>query len=283
MTAGHRTDLPGATSGVLVLRLAGPLQSWGESSRFNRRRTAAEPTKSGVVGLLAAAQGRRRTDPIDDLAALTLGVRTDRPGSLLRDFHTVSDYRGIPLRSAAVNATGRQKPTAPPKRTHVTHRFYLQDAVFVAALSGPEDLLGKLAEALGSPAFPLALGRRSCVPTQPVVLPPFREHSAAAVPGPLWHGDVLEVLGQVPWLGAGRPRQWDPPRTDTGTIRLPVLVDDPCGPDRRGDNPVSFDPLNRSFVERPVRWAWVGAPTGSASRQPSVSGAVHDPFAVLGR
>jgi len=106
---------------TLVLRLAGPLQSWGGHSQFNRRETAGEPSKSGIVGLLAAAQGRRRQDPIEDLLHLQLGVRTDQPGSLLRDYHTVSDYRGRPLLSAMVGGKGTQKPTS--KHTHVTERF----------------------------------------------------------------------------------------------------------------------------------------------------------------
>lgn len=73
---------------VLLLKLAGPLQSWGSGSRFTERGTQHEPTKSGVVGLLAAALGRRRTDPVDDLAALDFAVRIDQPGLLESDFQT---------------------------------------------------------------------------------------------------------------------------------------------------------------------------------------------------
>ena len=123
---------------VLVLRLAGPLQSWGSRSAFNRRETSPEPTKSGVVGLLAAAAGRPREHPLDDLLPLRLGVRVDQPGTLLRDYHTVSDYRDRPLLQAGVNAKGVQKPTSPVKETHVTTRYYLQDALFVAAVAGPK-------------------------------------------------------------------------------------------------------------------------------------------------
>ncbi len=65
----------------LVLRLAGPMQSWGGRSQFNRRDTLTEPTKSGLIGLLAAAQGRRRQDSIEDLLGLTFGVRTDQPAA----------------------------------------------------------------------------------------------------------------------------------------------------------------------------------------------------------
>ena len=72
---------------VLVLRLAGPLQSWGVSSKFNIRESGTEPSKSGVIGMVAAALGRRRGDSIEDLAALRFGVRRDQPGTVTRDFH----------------------------------------------------------------------------------------------------------------------------------------------------------------------------------------------------
>ena len=45
---------------TLLLRLAAPLQAWGADSKFEPRKTAREPTKSGVIGLLAAALGLRR-------------------------------------------------------------------------------------------------------------------------------------------------------------------------------------------------------------------------------
>lgn len=68
---------------VLLLRLAGPMQAWGVRSRFTVRSTELAPTKSGVIGMLAAAVGRRRTDPIEDLIKLRFGVRKDQPGPVL--------------------------------------------------------------------------------------------------------------------------------------------------------------------------------------------------------
>ncbi|GAA3884813.1 type I-E CRISPR-associated protein Cas5/CasD [Streptomyces sedi] len=82
---------------VLLVRLAGPLQSWGVASRFARRDTLNRPTKSGVVGLCAAALGLPRDAPLDDLAGLLFGVRADHPGTPLRDYHTVGGGR-FPLR-----------------------------------------------------------------------------------------------------------------------------------------------------------------------------------------
>jgi CRISPR system Cascade subunit CasD len=278
----------------LVLRLAGPMQSWGSHSQFNRRETDAEPTKSGIVGLLAAALGRRRADPIEDLLELRLGVRTDRPGSLLRDYHTLSDYRGGPLPSAAVNAKGIQKPTAPAKYTHVTQRYYLQDAVFVAAVNGPHDLLSALAAAVRSPAFPLALGRRSCVPTQPLLVRP-TGGGVQAADADLWNGDPAAVLATVPWQA--RPAHGK--QAEASTIDLPITIDNhdgnTDGADIRVDLPRSFDPLRRGFTARAVRHAWVSRPTTpgeTAAGPPTATGPPiaagdaaargHDPFALLG-
>lgn len=261
----------------LVLRLAGPLQSWGTRGQFNHRDTAGEPTKSGVVGLLAAAQGRRRTDAIDDLVGLRLGVRTDQPGSLLRDYHTVSDYRGRPLPSAAVNAKGQQKPTSPAKNTHVTHRFYLQDAVFVAAVGGDTAMLHTLAAALQLPTYALALGRRSCPPTHPLMIGDPDTPSEL----PLWPGNPLEVLRRVPWQASEThldTRYRTTPRP--AHVDLPVTVDDQDGNDLRMDLPRSFDPLHRGYDSRPVRQEWIQVRVPGGSDQPDPHD--HDPFALLG-
>ncbi len=269
------SELTAFSGWCLVLRLAGPLQSWGGHSQFNRRDTQTEPTKSGVIGLLAAATGRRRQDPIEDLLGLSFGVRTDQPGSMLRDYHTVSDLRGRPLLSAAVNAKGMQKTTSPQKHTHVTQRFYLQDAAFVAAVSGPLELLNALRDALRSPAFPLCLGRRACPPTQPLLLPPPDDEPQA-----LWMGtSLLDVLRRVPWQASEAwQRDHRSRRSRSRRITLPVTIDDPEGDDIRADVPVTFHPRERDFTSRRVRQEWVvldDAPMGHEDD--------HDPFALLGR
>ena len=134
---------------TLLLRFAGPMQAWGADSRFDVCRTNREPTKSGVIGLLSAALGWRRDAPLDDLEALQFGVRVDREGVLLRDFHMV--------RSA--------------KTAYVTTRYYLCDAVFLTGVfSEDEALMQRLAEAVSHPAFPLFLGRRACPPEGRVFL-----------------------------------------------------------------------------------------------------------------
>lgn len=266
---------------VLVLRLAGPLQSWGERSAFNRRDTPPQPTKSGVVGLLAAAAGRPREADITDLVGLRLGVRIDQPGTLLRDYHLASDFRGRPLPQAGVNAKGLQKPTSPAKYTHVTQRYYVQDAVFVAAVQGPAAFVTALAEAVRRPAFPLALGRRSCVPSQPIVIGAVRE------------GTLESVLAEEPWQAGESvktayrrraeraPEPFSPHRID-----LAATFDDPSGEDTAQDVPRSFAPRERGFSARRIRHTWLEVPTGlcptATTTQPATTAGGHDPFALLG-
>lgn len=271
---------------VLLLRLAGPLQSWGDRSAFNRRETRPEPTKSGVLGLLAAAAGHTRDQPLEDLLPLRLGVRVDQPGTLLRDYHTVSDYRGRPLPQAGVSAKGVQRPTSPAKHTHVTTRYYLQDAVFVAAVAGPADLLTTLDQAVKAPAFPLALGRRSCPPTQPLSLG-------------LRTGGLTQALTEEPWQASERAREHHAHRLGRerglglGQPAYPARIDrsatveDPHGDDIAYDVPVSFDPRTRAFTSRRVQHHWLSIPTGfprtdTTADGPAADDTGHDPFALLG-
>lgn len=204
----------------LLLKFRAPMQAWGVQSRFATRATHHEPTKSGVVGLLAAAQGRRRSDPVEDLADLQFGVRVDQPGTLVRDFQTAIDWR-----------TGRSHA--------LTHRYYLSDAVFLGAVSGPKPLLEGLIDAVQRPAFPLFLGRRSC-PAGPDLVVGLRD------------GDVEESLRAEPWQAADWYRRTKPRR-----VRLALLRD--ATPHEEGDSlrdhPVSYDPQHRQYSWRTVHAA----------------------------
>lgn len=234
---------------VLLLRLAGPLQSWGDSSRFARRETGTEPTKSGIVGLIAAAQGRRRTDPIEDLTRLVYGVRTEQPGRLTRDFQTARSLDGT-----------RTMP--------LSYRYYLADAVFVAGLEADATLLDGIHEAVNSPAFPLYLGRRSCPPTGIVSLG-------------IRHGTLAEVLRQEKWHASEHHQK----RTRANRVELP-FVRDALAAGERGDIirdlPLSFDPERREYdwrtiVHEPA--VVVDNPFGVTDAPPP--GSTHEPMALL--
>lgn len=204
---------------TLLLRLAAPLQSWGADSKFETRKTNREPTKSGVLGMLAAALGLRRDDDagLARLSGLRFAVRADREGSLLVDFHT------------AIREEDRQKGKAP----YVTYRHYLQDAVFLVGLESEDAaLLEELKEALRHPVYPLYLGRRSCPPTLPLCLGVRSEA-------------LMDAMRQEPPLTR---------RVSEKTLRITAdadPADEKAVP--QCDQPVSFSPIHRQYGFRPVR------------------------------
>lgn len=247
---------------TLALRLSAPLQSWGVNSRFVRRGTGRHPTKSGIVGLLAAALGYRRTDNLEDLLTLTFGVRIDQPGELLRDFQTARTADGsssMPL----------------------TNRFYLSDATFLACVEGDDSLIESLAEAIQTPAYPLYLGRRSCPPAGPLKL--------EVVDQPLF-----EVLSNHPWQASARVVN-QKARNRTPAVRLEVNADvDAVPEDRRShlraetvrDIPLSFDPELREYGWRQVLTTYVDIPVPGVDTPIDAGGTdpqySHDPMAALG-
>jgi len=241
-------------SSVLVLRLAGPMQSWGSSSRFTRRSTEAFPTKSGLVGLLAAAQGRRRSDPVEDLVQLRFAVRVDQPGQLLRDFQTA--HRG---------------DTAMP----LSNRFYWADAAFGAFLEGPDDMIEALAQAIVRPVFPLYLGRRSCPPTLPLRLA-VREGSA-------W-----DALRETPWMAS---EYYKKKACYQQFVTVRVVADQGVIPTDVGvssehtlqDVPISFDSERREYTLRTVEETRIELenPQYVETKALARPGLVHDPMEVL--
>lgn len=233
---------------VLLLRVAGPLQSWGDSSRFARRTTRREPTKSGIVGLLAAAMGRGRQDPVEDLARLEMGVRTDQPGELLRDFQTERTMDGR-------------------KSLPLSHRYYLVDACFLVALSGDDVLLASADAALRCPRWPLYLGRRSCPPTLPLTLGVHEEY-----------GDVREALEREPWLASERFRAL---HSDVTELDVACDARDGEACESQADYPLSFSGEGRRYACRPVIRYKVANPdavsAGDGGRDDEAD-VVHDPM-----
>lgn len=228
---------------TLLLELSGPLQAWGSDSRFVRRETRMLPTKSGVIGLIAAAEGRRRTDSVEDLVSLRFGVRQDQQGTLVRDFQTAIDWR-----------TGKSLP--------LSQRYFVADARYLVGLEADSSLLEGLKEAIQSPVFPLYLGRRACPPTGRLVID-IRE-------------EPLETaLETHPWLAA----EWY--RKKQGQqVSLLWSRDARSGEHRDEsirDTPRSFDPRHREYGWRDIVHGWIRVdnPEGRVSRS-------HDAFELLG-
>ena len=153
-------------SRFLILRLDGPMQAWGTHTYEDFRPSNLYPTRSGLLGLLAACLGIERSDHVgqSDLAAsVDFTVRIDskvkrlgreepvaKPGIKLPDFHTVMDAR-------KVDGSANKFPV-------VSRREYLFDAAFTAAVgerAAARYTLDHLAEALRRPCYTPTLGRRA--------------------------------------------------------------------------------------------------------------------------
>ncbi len=203
---------------TLLLRLAGPLQAWGVNSKFETRNTQREPSKSGVIGMIAAAMGRDRGEPLDDLTSLKFGVRIDQEGTILRDYHTA------------------HHPTY-HKRAYVTNRYYLENGCFLVGLEGGESKLKEIEEAIQRPFYPLFLGRRSCPPSGRILL------------GTRNKG-LCDALCEEPWQASEWYRRKAPRK-----VQLEIVCDEV--PQNTlmlvKDNPISFSQERREYSVRGVK------------------------------
>ena len=206
---------------VLLLRLTGPMQSWGTQSRFTIRDTGLEPSKSGVIGLICAALGRPRSDSVEDLSALRMGVRVDYQGHIASDYHTTLNV---------IKASGA---SAKAGEAVVSTRYYLADADFLIGLESDNlPLLERIDAGLANPHWPLCLGRKAFPPGEPVRL----------IGGMHKNQSLRNTLLTYP----RHQRKGD---IDVKTVRL--VLEDPDGESVRIDQPVS--PFSeRGFAPRHV-------------------------------
>lgn len=237
---------------TLLLRLAGPLQSWGVQSRFTNRDTGLEPSKSGVIGLLCAALGRPRHEPVDDLSTLHLGVRVDREGRLQMDYHTAGGSHRQGDKYGVAKADGGKPDTV------VSQRYYLADADFLVGLEGEEKLLRRLDDALARPEWPLYLGRKAFVPGAPVRLG-------------LVHLRMEEALRSYPWLARTRREKDRMINQAEEGHSFRLVLDAPFGStaEVRPDVPLSF--AERRFTLRYVETKLIPVTPEMIKEAPHVS------------
>ncbi len=222
---------------TLLLRLIGPMQSWGITSRFGQRDTGKEPSKSGVIGLIAAALGidRENWADLEPLTRLAMGTRHDRPGIPKREYQTA----GCAATDTIIKADGTQSRNGGV----VSHRYYLADAAFLVGLECRErSLLERAHEALRDPVWPLALGRRSYIPSEPIWME-----------GGLQDAPLCVILSRWPWIAS--QRRWeDPPEQ----LMISLESDDGSGV-LRMDQPLSSF-AERRFGARFVHSEWIPFP-----------------------
>jgi len=221
------------SNACLALLLDGPMQSWGHSSRFERRTTALHPTRSAVMGLIAAAlgidkNGADETAQLARFSALRLTIVTlprhsrragDLPMQRLEDYHTVTGIR---------RASGKVAEDA----TVQTYRHYLLDARFGVLVDGAAELLNEIAAALRNPKWGVWLGRKCCLPASPVLVG-LRPDQAQA-----WS----ELLRRAGYSGTESIEQFD---------RILEVTAGHSGADIIEDTPVAFgNPIGERHAPR---------------------------------
>ena len=151
----------------LLFRLYGPMASWGEIAVGETRHTASYPSKSAIIGLMAAALGIKRTEPEKQQQmqqGYALAVEIHSQGTILRDYHTVQVPDSV---GKFTYRTRRDELVLGKARvgTILSSREYRSDALALVAVktlpNAPYDLQ-TIKKHLKEPRFHLYLGRKSC-------------------------------------------------------------------------------------------------------------------------
>lgn len=210
---------------TILLKFSGPLQSWGTDSCFESRHTDFYPSKSAVIGMIAASFGYKRTETENllRLNELDFGVRIDQPGKLCRDYHIARKY----------------KKTGEEERTYVTNRYYLEDAVFVVAISHSDDsFIEEILYALRHPWFQTSMGRRALpIPADAIL--------------DIFQGGVVEQLEKYEWQAASWYKDKNKGDNEDELIALELVADAGLVSSRmsslRKDKVYSFSQEDRKF------------------------------------
>jgi len=157
-----------------LMRLYGPMASWGEIAVGEIRGTSTRPSRSALIGLLSAALGVTREDhsTLERMVrSYRFAMRVDHHGTLIRDFHT---WQTPKLKRGMKCETRKEELEAPDLATGISRRDYCCDASYVVCLwtedDSPPFSLHDIKEAIARPRFVLYLGRKSCPPSLPVMV-----------------------------------------------------------------------------------------------------------------
>lgn len=205
---------------IIVTQFVAPLQSWGDSSVFNKRGTKGFPTKSGVIGLLASAMGIDRNDidslNLSRLKEVDIAVRVDNPGRLISDFQIIRHSNG---------------------KNKLSQRDFIADAKFLVLITHPDELiLSKISETLKKPQNLLFFGRKSCVPSKPIFIDQTQQYNS-----------VQDALKNIDFIGT---------RKDIGSlpeIFVKTIVTDVNGDLELRDVPITFEIAHRKYITRRVK------------------------------
>ncbi|AJY61229.1 CRISPR system CASCADE complex protein CasD [Lactobacillus helveticus CIRM-BIA 101] len=208
-----------------TIRLTAPLQSYGNQASFNQRTSDNYPSKSAVIGIIAAALGYRRDDArILQLNNLLFAVRIEQSGNMMTEFQTV-EYQKSSTKTAR----------------KLTYREFIQDAVFMVAIGSDNDHeIEKIVSALKHPKFQLYLGRRSNPPAGPLMIETYDEENP------------LQVLEKLSW----QAEPWYQKRLRAPKFLTRIIADAELNPENNitmiKDKVGSFNQKNRYYQYRPV-------------------------------
>ncbi|MCW6660848.1 type I-E CRISPR-associated protein Cas5/CasD [Aerococcaceae bacterium NML201209] len=211
---------------TILLKFAGPLQSWGTKSHFETRHTDYYPSKSAVIGLIAASLGLKRDADaqIQRLNELKFAVRVDQQGSLLRDYHTAQ----------------KSNKDGSFERTYVTERYYLEDYIFVVGIEHEDaHWMAKIENALKNPYFQPFMGRRS----NPLTMDFFMLHS---------QDPLSSLMETYPWQASDWYKKKKSKSLTENQVELELYTDrevvsEGIAAALRKDTVVSFSQKERKF------------------------------------
>lgn len=183
----------------LLFRLHGALASWGDIAVGDIRPSYSYPSKSAVIGLLAAALGckRNENEKQAELAKLVFSVRIDALGASIEDYHTVQTPTEQAIKYDRTKASWTRLDEIEAIKWRVirsqsnaeagaiqSKRTYYCDSVYSIALCENENdkinwqtfefsKLQDIVAFLKEPRFVLYLGRKSCplsLPLEPQIV-----------------------------------------------------------------------------------------------------------------
>ncbi|MDR0788109.1 MAG: type I-E CRISPR-associated protein Cas5/CasD [Gemmatimonadota bacterium] len=228
-----------------MFTLYAPLASWGEIAVGEIRGSWDRPSRSAVLGLIAAALGikREQQDLHDALREYGVAVRLDAVGTPLSDYHTAQSRALERKEIPSTRARLLDRP-AHELQTILSRRMYRQDAVATVVLWARVSArwsLDDLSSALRNPVFVLFAGRKSNVlgaPLDPeivsketladalVVRPGIPRGIAFGIPGVrlMWEREVSHdpIIASDGFQSGLRPSRYDI-RRDVSTHRTKWL------------------------------------------------------------
>ena len=171
---------------TLILKTEG-LSAYGLQTFDIHRRANHFPTRSAVIGLLAAALGitRKEHNALYELSEnVQIAVQVNNAGEKMMDYHTVQNFR---------SPMGKIQKGVKP-----TYREYWCDSEHTFAITTNEVLANELLEAVKAPKYTLFQGRKSC----PLIRPLFEDlmdenNPAIALKKRSGNGQIFsDVLGE---------------------------------------------------------------------------------------